>query len=593
MAGKYTNPSTGNYTNANPDLNKRQKHEILRRQLENERSSFDSHWRELGDYILPRRPRFNTTETNKGNKVNQKIIDATGTLAVRTLMSGMMGGITSPARPWFKLTTADPDLADYSSVKQWLDVVSRRMSTMYLRSNLYNALPIIYKDMSVFGTGCMLIEEDFDRVIRCYTFGIGSYYLANNEKMIVDTFFRNFRMTVRQLVLKFGERDVKTGRPKWENFSSHVKYLWDRGEHEQWIDVCHIIQPNEEYDQNKLEAEYMPFASCYYEKGNASTGTINYLNNDDHYKYLRESGYDYFPVLAPRWETNSEDVYGTDCPGMVALGDIKQLQFEQKQKAQAIEKMHKPPMVGSPELRNVKASILSGDITYIDESNGQQKFRPAYEVNPQIQHLTLDIQEQRRIIQRAFYEDLFLLITSMQDRQRTAREIDERHEEKLFALGPMLEQLNQDLLNPNTDISFYLMNKQGLLPPPPPELEGQELKVEYVSIMAQAQKMMGIANIERLVTFVGNIVGQTKDLSHADKLDIDQTIDRYSERLGVDTDIIRTDEAVAEIREGRAQVAKQQQMMANMEQATGAAKNLAGANLEEDNALSRILKNVA
>ena len=129
----------------------RQRYQAMRTQLDSERSSFMPTWRTLGDYILPRRPRFTVTDVNKGDRRNQNIINSTGTLAARTLQSGMMGGITSPARPWFKLTTADQDLADVSSVKDWLYQVTQRMQTAYIRSNLYNTLPLIYGDLSVLG----------------------------------------------------------------------------------------------------------------------------------------------------------------------------------------------------------------------------------------------------------------------------------------------------------------------------------------------------------------------------------------------------------------------------------------------------------
>ena len=108
----------------------------IRAQLENERSTFLSHWRECANYILPRRSRFYTTDVNRGDRRNQNIIDSTATLAARTLQSGMMSGLTSPARPWFRLTTPDPGLAEFGAVKGWLDIVTRRMINVLLKSNI-------------------------------------------------------------------------------------------------------------------------------------------------------------------------------------------------------------------------------------------------------------------------------------------------------------------------------------------------------------------------------------------------------------------------------------------------------------------------
>jgi len=150
------------YTKDKSALSMRQKLEIMRSELDNERSSFISHWRDIAEFMLPRRPMFTLTDTNKGNRKNQKIVDPTASLSIRTLSSGMMSGVTSPARPWFRLSTPDPAVSENGEVKQWLHTVTQRMTTMFLRSNVYNALPTIYKDLGSFGTSALYIEEDFD-----------------------------------------------------------------------------------------------------------------------------------------------------------------------------------------------------------------------------------------------------------------------------------------------------------------------------------------------------------------------------------------------------------------------------------------------
>jgi hypothetical protein len=571
--------------NDNPLFTKRQEYMILRSQLESERSTFLSHWRDLGDYILPRRPRFSTWDVNRGDRRNQKIIDSTATLAMRTLRSGMMGGVTSPARPWFRLTTPDPGLADISSVKVWLDVVTKRMTTVFLRSNLYNVLPIIYGDIGCFGTSSLLVQEDFEDVVRFYPFPIGSYSIANNNRLKVDVFTRDFKMTVRQLIQSFAQRD-NNGKIDWSNFSTQVKNMWDQGLYETWIEVVHVVQPNRAYDPSKLHSKFKKYSSCYFESGMSSGTDQAYMGSEDE-KFLRESGYDLFPVLCPRWEVTGEDVYGTECPGMSALGDIKALQVMQKRKAQAVEKMVNPPMVGPSSLRSVKATILPGDITYSDEREGQRGFRPAHEVNIRINEITADIQDHQQRIRRALYEDLFLMLASSDRREITAREVDERHEEKLLALGPVLEQLNQDMLDPLIDLTFDIMGKQGLIPKPPDELQGVQLKVDYISVMAQAQKLIGISSIERFASF-SNTVAQVHPEA-ADKVDVDHMLDVYGDATSMPPGIIRPEDEVQQIRQQRAQQAAAQQKAAIIQQTAGAAKDLSAADLSGDNALSELM----
>ena len=567
------------------NLEKRRDFELLRGQLEAERSSFLPHWRELGDYILPRRPRFFVTDTNRGERRSQRIIDSSGTMSARTLSSGMMSGLTSPARPWFRLTTPDPALAELNPVRFWLQDVTNRMNTVYLRSNLYNTLPIIYGDLGVFGTASMFIEEDFKDVIRTYSIPVGSYTIANDDRLKVGTFVREFRMTVRQVVQKFGEQ-LPDGGIDFKEISSHVKGMWSNGNKDAWTNIVHVIKQNELYKPNNPFSK--KFTSSYYERGaSRPQGGINFQGpSNDEGKFLRESGFNHFPVLAPRWEVTGEDTYGTSCPGMIALGDIKQLQTGEKRSLQAIEKKVNPPMIAPTALRRAKSSILPGDITYMDEREGLKGFRPAHEVNFQVTELEAKQEQCRQRISRAFYEDLFLMLSRLDRREITAREIDERHEEKLLALGPVLEQLNQDLLDPLIDITFDIMARQGLIPEPPPELQGVDLKVEYVSIMSQSQKLVGLSAIERFANFSASIA-QVKP-SVLDKIDADQMIDVYADITSVPPGIVRSDEEVAQLRAERAEAAEQQRQLETLAAGGQVAKDLAGAKTNEDNALTAI-----
>lgn len=566
---------------------KREQDISLVAQMDNERASFISHWRDIADYILPRRARFNVTDVNKGDKKNQKIIDGTATLAQRTLKSGMMAGLTSPARPWFRLTLPDDDLAEVPSVNIWLNDVTKRMGSVMLKSNLYNSLPQVYGDMGNFGTGCMFIEPDAEKVFRTYVFPIGSYMLANDSKNRVRVFAREFRLTVRQVIEKFSII-ADDGKPDMKNISQHVIDLWKQGQTEQWIDICHVIKPNPDYDPRKSNSKYKKFVSRYFETGGGTSSQRGYLA-DNYDTYLSESGYDYFPILAPRWQTTGEDVYGTDCPGMTALGDVRQLQVEQKRKAQGIEKGINPPMVGPTSLRKSKSSIIAGDITFTDEREGTKGFRRAHDVQLDLGNLIEDIRDIRQIIRRAYYEDLFLMIAQSDRRTVTATEINQRVEEKNFSLGPLLEQSNGDLYDPLIDIIYFLMDERGMIPPPPPELEGRDLKAEYISIMAQSQKMVGVSVLERFSSFAAEIGTVSQDRRALLKPRWDEIIDDYGERSGVNPKLLRSDEEVDEIMAQEAQQAQQARALQGAEMAGKAAKDLSSAKLTDDNALTRLV----
>ncbi|EOC1317156.1 phage tail protein [Cronobacter turicensis] len=538
-------------------------------QLKNERESFEPHWRELSDFINPRGSRFLTSDVNRGDRRNTKIVDPAGTMAARTLSSGMMSGITSPARPWFRLATPDPALMDYGPVKAWLDATQRRMNDVLNKSNLYQSLPLLYNSLGTYSTGAMAVLEDDEDIVRTVMFPIGSYYLANGPRGTVDTCYREMSMTVRQLVQEFGI----------DNVSRSVKSMWDSGRYEQWIDVVHAVYPNLDRDTGKLDSKNKPFKSVYYEVG-----------GDDN-KLLREAGFDEFPIMAPRWEVNGEDVYGSSCPGMIALGQVKALQLEQRRKAQLIDKATNPPMIGPSTLQTQRVSLLPGDITYVDQVTGTEGLRPAYLVNPQTADLLVDIQDTRQIIDRCYFVDLFMMLQNINTRSMPVEAVIEMREEKLLMLGPVLERLNDECLNPLIDRVFSIMARKNLLPPPPEQMQGMPLHIEYISVMAQAQKSIGLGSLSQTVAFIGQLaaLGKTEAL---DKLDADQAIDTYADMSGVAPSVIVPEEQVQQTRDARAkqqQAAEAAQM--GMAAAQGA-KTLSETQLSDPSALS-VLANAA
>lgn len=533
-------------------------------QLDNDRASFVSHWRELSEFIDPRGSRFLTSDANRNDRRNSRIVDPSASLAADTLSSGMMSGITSPARPWFRLATPDPDMMDYGPVKVWLETVQNRMNDMFNKSNLYQSLPLLYSSLGNYSTGAMAVLEDDDDIIRTVPFPIGSYHLANSARGSVDTCYRKFSMTVRQLVMQFGK----------DNVSTSVQSMWESGNYEQWVEVMHAVYPNVDRDTGRLDAKNKPYKSVYYEVGG------------DGDKLLRESGFDEFPIIAPRWTVNGEDVYGSKCPGMTALGQIKALQLEQKRKSQIIDKVTNPPMVGPSSLKNQRVSLLPGDITYIDQMTQQDSFRPAYQVNPDMSGLLADIQDTRQIIDRCYFVDLFRMLQSINTRSMPVEAVIEMKEEKLLMLGPVLERLNDEALNPLIDRAFSLMVRKNMIPPPPEVMQGMPLRIEYISVMAQAQKSIGLSSLTQAVGFIGQLA-QVKPEA-LDKLNIDEAIDSYAEMSGVSPTVILPQEQVDQIRQRRAQQQQQMQAAAMAQAAAQGAKTLSDTQTSEPSALTAL-----
>jgi len=538
-------------------------------ELKQERSSFIPHWRELTDFLSPRTGRYLVIDRNKGVKANDKIINSCATTALRTLKSGMHAGMTSQARPWFRLTTDNVDMMASSAVKEWLFAVENKMRIVFSRSNFYNVMPQIYGAAAGHGTAALAILEDDETVIRCFPFPVGSFLIALSDKLRCDTLYREFPMTVRQCVQQFG----------LDNVSQTIKTLWDRGSWEQPVEIVHAIEPNQGRDGSKMNAKDKPFRSVYYEAG-GSGDTL-----------LRESGFDEFPVMAPRWDVEGDDVYGYS-PGMDALGLVKGLQFCEKRKAEALDKLVRPPMLADASLRTQRTSILPGDVTYIDNLAAQQHagLRPAYQFNPNIGEIRADIEAIKREIRTIFFEDLMQMFAMSDSSNVTAREVEERHQEKLLVLGPTMERFGEELYDPAIDRTFAIMLRRGMIPTPPQELQGQALKIEYISVMAQAQKLIGTANMERVAGYIGNLAQMNANA--VDKLNIDAAIDEYANMHGVPPNVINSADAVKGLRAQKAKVQQAQQMAAAtpaMVDAATAAKTLSETNVGDTNALARLM----
>lgn len=529
--------------------------------LKTERASWFAHWQEISTRLLPRAGRFFVQDRNKGNKRHNQIYDSTATQALSILSAGMMSGMTSPARPWFRLTTGDDDLDAYQPVKVWLDQVSRLMLKIFQSSNTYRALHSMYEELGSFGTAASIMVPDFQSVIHHHPLTAGEYAITTDWRGDVTTLYREFQKTVGQIVKAFG----------YKACSPTVQNLYDRGNLEAWVTLIHAIEPRADRDPSKNDPQNMAWKSVYFEIG----------GNQQH--CLRESGFRRFPALVPRWVVRGGDIYG-ESPAMTALGDINQLQHEQLRKAQGIDYKTKPPLQAPTSMKNRDVEMLPGGISYVDMANPHGGIRTAFEATIDLSHLMADIQDVRERIRSCFFADLFLMLANQTDTRMTATEVAERHEEKLLMLGPVLERLQNELLDPLIENTFDAIVEAGIAPPPPEELQGRPLNVDLIGMLAQAQRAVATNSIDR---FVGNLgaVAQFKP-EVLDRFNTDRWVEIYSDSLGLDPQIIIPADQAQAIREQRAQAQAQAQQAALAEQQASTAQKLASAKTDQPNALT-------
>lgn len=526
--------------------------------------SWRSVYQDCTDFMLPFSGRYFETDRNRGYNRYGNIYDEEATFALNVLAAGLQAGMSSPARPWFRLQTADPELNQFHSVKLWLNECSRRMLDLFQRSNTYNTLHLLYQELGVYGTAASFVMDDFNTVLHHYPLTTGEYRIAANYRGNVDTVMRQYQKTVGQIVKEFG----------YANCTTSTRNLYDAHNLDAWVTITHLVEPNADRDPSKRDAPNKAWKSWYQEES-AKDG-----------QWLRKSGFDRFPAIVPRWSVYGGDVYGNS-PGMLVLGSTKQLQHEQLRKAEGIDYQTKPPLQVPGQLKDRDIDMLPGGVNFYDAASPQASIRSMWDVQLNLQYLLADIQDVRQRIKRGFFVDIFLMLQDSGQPQMTATEVAERHEEKLQILGPVIERLHDEALNPLVEYTFDRMLTLGLFPPPPEEMRGQELNIEFVSILAQAQRAIGVNSTNRFVLGLGQVAQFKPEV--LDKFDADQWADQYADQLGVDPRIIVGSEQVAVIRQQRAQQQQAAAMVQGVEQLAGAAKDIGSINTSQPNGLSDLI----
>lgn len=519
--------------------------------MEEERNRMVPAWREISRFICPNRGYFDQEEPNRGARTTSHLLDATAARALGTLQAGMQGGLTSPSVAWFKLQVSDPALADIPSVMRWTDEVQELILAAFGKSNVYNCLHGAYGEIGAFGIGAIFLEEDEDTVLRGTLLTAGEYCASFDERALPCAFGRAFYMTARQMEGAFGR----------EVLGEDVRQALDGGSPDRWYKVCHLIS----VDNEGLTPH--PWASIYWREGRDEP--------------LRVRGYEDFPVVIPRWETVACDTYGYG-PGWAAVGETKTLQEMARDKLIAIKMMIQPPIVAPTSARNERMQFVPGAINYTDSDAAA---RPAYQVNLDLNAISQGIQESQEKILKAFYADLFLNMLALNDKDMTATEASIRRQERMQMLGPVEERLEHELLNPIVSWTFNAMLRRGMFPEPPPELAGRSIKIDYISMLAIAQRSSGMDAMSALIQTVG-VLGQMAPEA-LDKLDADEVVNQFVRMTNVPGAVVRDDEIVAAMRQQRArqqaaerQAAEAQQAVQMAQDGAGAVRNLSAAQLQ-------------
>lgn len=496
-------------------------------------------WSELAQYIEPRRSIWLTQSTGgwptpnnmtRGRQINNSIVDPTGTYAVRVCSSGMMGGLASPSRPWFKIVPSFKGEQIDAEGKAWIDEVEDRIYMILANSNFYNSFAQECEDMVVFGTGPSIIYEDEKDIIRLYNPAVGEYFLGSSATLRNDVLNRAFVMTISQIVDFFGI----------ENCDADTRSMWAaKGNSlEKEKIIAHSIEPNFEVGPSgagKVPGDFA-WREVYWVYGTGSD------------RPLSVRGFHEQPFTAGRWATQSNDAYGRSV-GMDVLPDIIQLQVETLRKAEAIEKQVRPPLVADMALKNQPSSILPGNVTYVPNLSSGSGMRPIYEVNPDISGMERDLAAIQNRIRVGFFNDVIMMLSTNPGDRRTAYEVAQLMAERLQVLGPVIENIITESLKPKLKRIFGIIKRRDLLPPPPESMKDIVIDVEFISMLALAQKGNATGGLERLAALIGNMSAVFPEARN--KLNVNNFIDVMNNLLDNPQSVLYSNEEVAKILEAQ------------------------------------------
>lgn len=500
---------------------------------------------------------------NSGSNKYYDILNGIGVRALNRLASGMQSSLTNPSTRWFKLSLGDPKVDDLYEVKTWLYNAENVIYRACAKSNFYNATHGMYKDLGTIGSGVLVIVPDKKTMINSFLLPAGSYCLGTSHQGFVDTLYRKYAMTALQMVMQFG----------LENVSEEVRQCIENSDTEKYFNVMHVIEPNKFRNIGFSDNKNMPFINCYYEA------------DGDNESILELSGFEEQPFFGPRWTVNGTNVYGSS-PAMEALGDLSMLQALEGDSLEGILKQLQPPMTATPDVKRAGINSFPNGVTYItDKDRGM--FAPSYQVNFDLQGIGLKIDKVERNIKESFYNDLFNMLSDTTKRM-TAYETQEKMGEKLMMLGSVADRLQYEYLDLVIDRIFNILNRDGHIEPAPQAVQGKELNIEYIGVLAQARKGRDANNIISLFSFAGNIAGAFPNVLH--KLNSDNAIDIMSEVLGVHPKVINSKAFVEKTREQLAQQQQQQQQMVQEQQAIQGAELMSKTSLEGNNALTNLIQ---
>ena len=504
--------------------------------LEADRGTWESHWQEILDYVMPRKAEI-TFLRSRGEKRTEVLFDSTAITANNLLAASLQGTLTSPSLPWFSLKLRDDDANKVRDVQIWLEDTARRMYAVFNESNFNTEVHEMYLDLCSVGTSAIFVEEANEGFLQgglhFNTLHIAEYFIQENSTGRVDTLYRKYKMTARQAIQEFGEDNVGTKIKEAVKAKPVTQF-----------NFIHAVEPTPDYERSvgmKAKTK-LPFHSCH-------------VCFEDK-MVVRVGGYNEFPYLVPRWSKATGEIFGRS-PSYNALPDIKTLNKAVEIGLKAWAKAIDPPLLVTDDGVIGRVRMTPGGITVVRSDTAIKPLQ----IGSNWQITDLKENQLRTAIRQAYYSDQLQL---QEGPQMTATEVQVRYELMQRLLGPTLGRFQTEFLNPLIERVFGIMLRSDALTPRPSEMEGMSMDIEYVGPLARSQRMEEAIAVERLYQLAMQVV--QVDPTVMDVIDHEQAIRMRATLLGVPKTVLRGEDEVAEIREQRAAAQQQAQEQAMAQQ---------------------------
>jgi hypothetical protein len=432
--------------------------------LKSDRGNWETQWQAIAELVRPMQADFTLTRT-PGERRGLEIFDSTPGLAVENLSAGLWGMLTNSANQWMSLAHPEEAINEDYEVRSWLDDVTGRMLNAFAGNGqaFYARTLDMYASLATFGTALMFVDEVQPGRLRFSHRPLTECCIAESEEEQVDSVFRRFALTARQVVQR-GKVQASWKVPK--KIADCVE-----AHPEQKFSFLHAVFPNTDQIPGRRDV-----------RGKAWTSVHICLDTFDE---VQRGGYDEFPYMVPRWSTASRGLYG-DSPAQLALADIKTLNVMSKTFLVAAQKAADPPLIAGDENDIGPVRVRPGGIIYGAVNADGRAMVQTLQSGGNFALTDEMLEQKRQAVREAFYASLLLMV---QRPNATATEVLARQEEQLRLMGPHLGRLQSEFLDPLIGRVFSLLWRSQTLPPLPAALaQSPIVQAEYVSPLARAQK---------------------------------------------------------------------------------------------------------